>query len=191
MSQTRIVIKHIRISCYCAPKICNDIPLFLPIKLTTWRMPPAPLSRHSRHSALYKSLWMNEWMLGSVLRFGGHRVRSGKGRRDTVLPSIHLLVSLYVINITDRRRRLRRQFHHIRRRSFDLAGRQHRRRRCFCRRRRRLRRRCRSGCAATTESCSPSSVGAGRWRTTSRPASASSWWWWPALSSRLWSGTGS
>ena len=31
-------------------------------KLTTWRLPPAPVIRHSGHSALYKSQGMNEWM---------------------------------------------------------------------------------------------------------------------------------
>ena len=41
---------------HSAHKIWNDIPL------TTWRLPPAPLIRHSRHSALYKLLWMHEWM---------------------------------------------------------------------------------------------------------------------------------
>jgi len=30
--------------------------------LTTWRLPPAPLIRHSRRSAIYKLLRMNESM---------------------------------------------------------------------------------------------------------------------------------
>ena len=31
-------------------------------KVTTDEAPPAPLIRNSRHSALYKFLWMNEWI---------------------------------------------------------------------------------------------------------------------------------
>jgi len=88
---------------YCVPKIRNDVPLSVRQSLSldsfkrnlkthyfasncpplgdARRLPPTPLIRHSQRSALYKLLWMNEWM---------NNYKQKTISEDTITNSIHL-----------------------------------------------------------------------------------------------------